>query len=150
MTNATTAGPADRALTGENLARERAMKLHAVAAALTRATSGEQVTAAMVNEGMEALDAEAAVAYLADDDRWLDPACADAEIPDLLHDRELGLLFARSIFFWDNPNTFNAERQGEFIEVGELRGLQRNVDGVDARRRKRRVMQHRRERMERG
>jgi hypothetical protein len=48
--------------------------------------------------------------YLADDDRWLDPACADEEIQDLLHDRELGLLFARSIFFWDNPNTFNAER----------------------------------------
>ncbi len=54
-------------LTGESRARERAMKLHAVAAALTRATSGEEVADAVVNEGMEALEAEAAVAYLADD-----------------------------------------------------------------------------------
>ena len=68
MTNSTpTTGRPDRALAGESLARERAMKLHAVAAALTRATSGEEVAAAVVNEGMEALDAEAAVAYLADD-----------------------------------------------------------------------------------
>jgi len=48
-------------------AREREMKLHAVAAALTRATGGEEVAAAVVNEGMEALEAQAAVAYLADD-----------------------------------------------------------------------------------
>jgi len=48
--------------------------------------------------------------YLADDDRWFDPACADAEIPALLHDRDVGLLFSRSLFFWELPTVYNAER----------------------------------------
>lgn len=48
--------------------------------------------------------------YLADDDRWFDPCSADSELPDLLHNREVGMLIARSVFMWDSPTTYNAAR----------------------------------------
>ena len=51
---------------GEERARSRARKLHAAAVALARAGTDEEVAAAVVNEGMEALDAEVAVAYFVD------------------------------------------------------------------------------------
>jgi PAS domain S-box-containing protein len=47
-------------------ARERASKLHDVAAALSRANTDLEVATAVVNEGIAALDAEAAVAYMVD------------------------------------------------------------------------------------
>ncbi len=47
-------------------ARAHAMKLHGVAVALARAVTEEEVAAAVVHEGMEALEAETAVAYLVD------------------------------------------------------------------------------------
>ena len=50
----------------EQRVRDRAMKLYRLAAALSRATTEQEVATAVVNEGMAALDAEAAVAYLAD------------------------------------------------------------------------------------
>ncbi len=50
----------------EQRGRERATKLYQLAAALSRATTEQEVASAVVNEGMAALEAEAAVAYLVD------------------------------------------------------------------------------------
>ena len=58
--------PLEELRAAEERARVRATRLHEVAVALARATTEEEVTSALVHGGMEVLEAEAAVAYLAD------------------------------------------------------------------------------------
>lgn len=47
---------------------------------------------------------------LADDDRWFEPLRIAEELPAVLANPDIDLWYARSIFFQDDPHTFNTRR----------------------------------------
>jgi hypothetical protein len=49
--------------------------------------------------------------YAQDDDRWFEPVHITEELPRALADDSKDVYFCRSLFFWNDSDTFNTERQ---------------------------------------
>jgi hypothetical protein len=45
-----------------------------------------------------------------DDDNWFEPASITAELPDLLRSKSIDLWYAHTLFMWNAPDQFHAER----------------------------------------